>query len=239
MTVLEQLKVEFVGTFFLTYFGGLCVLQATVKGISEEAMSVGLLVTMILITYFGRNISGAQYNPVISLSLAISGRQTYSTSGLYIGVQVFSSVFACSLLVGSVPNEILSAVAEHTMIGLPLDGKSSLLLKFFLEFIGTFFLTMGYYVIIANPKANPNLSAPGYSALFSAICLLLHKQSGAMLNLARLVGYCVISGKFTFSWLFLLADTIGGIAGGFLGNVLIKEAPKPIIQESDLSDKDE
>ena len=223
MKLLEELKVEFVGTFFLIYFSGLCVLQTTVNGISPEAMSVGILVIVILVTYFGRNISGAQYNPIISLSLAISKKQGYVDALYKIGVQMFSALFACSLLIGSLPNELLSAVSSHTMIGIDLEGEGSLGLKFFLEFLGSLFLVYGYYLLIVDPKTNKNLNAPGYGALYGAISLTLNNYSGAMLNIARLFGYVLISGQLKNSWLFLIADTLGGIAGGFLGNAMIRD----------------
>ena len=226
MDILEKLKVEFIGTFFITYFCGICCLQGAVHGISKDAMSLGIMIIYILATYFGRNISGAQYNPVISFSLAISKRQTYGTAGFYAGVQLFSSVFSCSLLVASVPNEFLSAVAPNSMIGLPLEGKGNLGLKFFLEMIGAFFMVLGYYFLIVDKTANKNLNAPGYGALYFAITLLLFQYTGAMLSISRLIGYMIVSSRLKNSWLYLLANAIGGIAGGFAGNALVLNSEK-------------
>ena len=227
MELLEKLKVEFIGTFFIIYFGGVCCLQGAVNGISKDAMCLGIMLIYILATYFGRNISGAQYNPVISFSLAISKRQTYAAAGYYTGVHIFSSVFSCSLLVASVPNELLSAVASDTMIGLPLEGKGSLGLKFFLELLGAFFMVFGYYFLIVDKTSNKNLNAPGYGALYFAITLMLFKYTGAMLSISRLLGYIVVSSRLKNSWLYLLANAIGGIAGGFAGNALILRSSEP------------
>ena len=226
MDILEKLKVEFIGTFFITYFSGICCLQGAVHGISKDAMCIGIMLIYILTTYFGRNISGAQYNPVISISLAVSKRQTYVTAAYYTGVQLFSALFSCSLLVASVPNELLSAVAPNSMIGLPLEGKGSLGLKFFLELLGAFFIVLGYYFLIVDKTANKNLNAPGYGALYFAITLMLFKYTGAMLSVSRLFGYMIVSSRLKNSWLYLLGNLIGGIAGGFAGNALILNSGK-------------
>ena len=226
MDILEKLKVEFIGTCFVTYFSGICCLQGAVHGISKEAMCIGIMIIFILSTYFGRNISGAQYNPIISISLAVSKRQTYATAGYYAGVQIFSAVFSCSLLVASVPNVLLSAVASNSMIGIPLEGSGSLGLKFFLELIGSFFIVLGYYFLIVDETSNKNLNAPGYGALYFAVSLMLFKYTGAMLSVGRLFGYIIVSARLKNSWLYLLTNIIGGLIGGFAGNALILNKDK-------------
>ena len=226
MDILEKLKVEFIGTFFITYFSGVCCLQGAVNGISKDAMCLGIMIIYILTTYFGRNISGAQYNPVISFSLALSKRQTYSTAGYYTAVQLFSCVFSCSLLVASIPNELLSAVAGNTMIGIPLEGKGNLGLKFFLELIGAFFMVLGYYFLIVDDRANKHLNAPGYGCMYFAITLMLFNYTGAMLSVSRLIGYMIVSSRLKNSWLYLLANVIGGMVGGFAGNAFILNSNK-------------
>ena len=236
MLLLDKLKIEFIGTFLAVYFSGLCVLQAAIHGLDEISMSAGIMLIFTLVTYFGKNISGAQYNPVITLSLAICGRQTFKDAGVMIGVQFFSALFASSLLVNSVPSELLGAVAPFSMIGLPIYQEESYFLQVFLELIGAFFLVFGYFMLVHDPRTANEHTAPGMGALYLSLTILLFSRTGAVLNLARLFGYVIVSSTIKTSWIYVVANPIGGIAGGFLAHGLINMAKKKeeSLQESEV-----
>lgn len=233
-TLLDKLKIEFIGTFLSTYFCGLLVLQCSIHGIYEIAMASGIMLIFTLVTYLGKNISGAQFNPVITLSIAITGRQSFKDAGIMIGVQFFSALFASSLLVNSVPSELFGAVAPFSMIGLPTNSETNVFLQIFLELLGAFFLVFGYFMLMFDSRTANEHTAPGIGMLYLSLTILMFERTGAMLNLARLFGYVIVSSTIRTSWIYIIANPIGGIAGGFLAHGLIRmnQKKEESLQES-------
>ena len=62
--------VEFIGTFFLVLTAGSAVLAASPGVIGPLAVGAGLMAMI----YAGGHISGAHYNPAVSLGVLLRGR---------------------------------------------------------------------------------------------------------------------------------------------------------------------
>ena len=69
MELLKKLLVEFIGTFFLVLTVGCCVFSGTEGIIAPLAIGFCLMVMV----YAGGHVSGAHYNPAVSIAAAIRG----------------------------------------------------------------------------------------------------------------------------------------------------------------------
>jgi len=87
-TLVSKLTAEFIGTYFLVLTVGLNVLGKSPAGAFSIAASL-----MCMICALG-DVSGANFNPAVSLALIISGALDGATAGAYMGVQVLGGVFA-------------------------------------------------------------------------------------------------------------------------------------------------
>jgi len=99
---------EFIGTFLLVFTVGCNVIKGdAVWGVTSIAA-----VLMVSIYALG-GVSGANFNPAVSLALALSGQLDFATAGIYMAVQVVAGItagFSYFMLYGHAFN---LAPAEH------------------------------------------------------------------------------------------------------------------------------
>merc|ERR1719277_850008 len=92
----SKLVSEFVGTFMLTATVGFNVLTASAAG----AWSIGA--SLMCMIYALGNVSGAHFNPAVTLAILLSGRDKISSQDAikYMGVQVLAAIAAGLVYVG-------------------------------------------------------------------------------------------------------------------------------------------
>ena len=95
---MKKYIIELIGTFFLVL----------IIGLTENPIAIGL--GLAVLVYMGAHISGAHYNPVVTLAMYINDQIDLKESGKYIASQLTGSV-----------------VAVYTMIGLGQDSFSDFL----------------------------------------------------------------------------------------------------------------
>jgi len=90
MNVVKSAIAEFLGTFFF-----LSVILSTVTNASYGpiAVAVGLLAAI----YFGASISGAHFNPAVSVMMFAKGKIGMDTMLLYIVAQILGGLLAFGL----------------------------------------------------------------------------------------------------------------------------------------------
>jgi len=183
---------EFIGTFFL-------VLAAGFAG-GDHAVLIIASALMVMI-YAGGHISGAHYNPAVTLAVLIRGRIGVSEALIYMVSQIIGAV-AAALLVG-----FFKDVPAEPMI---LHDKTRALLA---EGLGSF--ALAYVVLnVATAKGTAGNSfyglAIGFTVYFAGS--LLGSLSGGAFNPAVAVGASVIK-AFDWSnlWIYLVA-CFGGAA---------------------------
>jgi aquaporin Z len=87
-SLVSKLTAEFIGTFVLVLTVGLNVLGKSPAGAFSIAASL-----MCMICALG-DVSGANFNPAVSLCLIINGALDATTAGMYMGVQIAGGVVA-------------------------------------------------------------------------------------------------------------------------------------------------
>ena len=93
--------IEFLGTFFLVI----------IIGLSQNPVAIGL--GLAVLVYMGAHISGAHYNPVVSLAMLINNQIELKEFSFYLASQLLGSVVATSQKKGSnfsLPKEKISIV---------------------------------------------------------------------------------------------------------------------------------
>lgn len=170
-------------------------------GGGNGAWGAGLtLISLVLV--FGP-VSGAHFNPAVSLGLTLAGRLPKSRLLPYVGAQLLGATAAALFL---------RVVLNSTVIG---QTTSSMfwLSAIILEAALTFWLV---WVILAVTEKDIPLLQTGL-AIGLTIAAAGHwagHLSGASMNPARSFGPALASMDFSQLWIYLVGPTLGGAAAG-------------------------
>jgi aquaporin Z len=199
-TILRMKKyiTEFIGTFFLVLVIGLTVIGGTG---TMAAFAIGS--TLMVMVYAGGHISGAHYNPAVTLGVLIRGRISVMDAVVYVAVQIAAAALAALLvryfLAEKMPTTAsLNPDAVKAMVG---------------ELVGTFALV--YVVLnVATAKANAGNSYFGLAIGFTvgAMVYALGSFSGGAFNPAVATAALFMKmASFSDIWLYLVG-CFGGAA---------------------------
>ena len=104
MKTIRAIMVELIGTFFLCFVGGLAVWNDGVSGgnqLISVAFSHGFVLFMMIC--WGGGITGAQYNPAVTIALMMNGEHAAGSGLLNIVSQFGGSLFAGFMLQMTLP----------------------------------------------------------------------------------------------------------------------------------------
>ena len=193
---------EFIGTFFLVLTIGCCV----IGGATLPPLAIGS--ALMVMIFAGGHVSGAHYNPAVTLAVTLRGRCSFADAIPYMIFQVVGAAAA--------------AATVGFLYGAPKDAPLELAAKvpqaLVAEFLYTFALC--YVVLnVATAKANANNSFYGLAIGFTVLAgaFAVGGISGGAFNPAVAVGITIM--KLTAAaniWIYLLADFAAGAAAAFV-----------------------
>ncbi|KAI3693736.1 hypothetical protein L1987_76688 [Smallanthus sonchifolius] len=206
ISLTRKLGAEFVGTFILIF-------AATAGPIVNEKYSgsetlignaacAGLAV-MIIILSTG-HISGAHLNPSLTIAFAALRHFPWAQVPAYILAQVSASICASFALKG---------VFHPFMSGGVTVPSVSTGQAFALEFLITFNLLFVVTAVATDTRAVGELAGIAVGATVMLNILVAGKSSGGSMNPVRTLGPAVAAGNYTVIWVYLLAPTLGALAG--------------------------
>jgi aquaporin Z len=194
---------EFIGTFFL-------VTGAILGG------GIGASLALMVMIYAGGHISGAHYNPAVSLAVTIRGKME---AGKMLGYWV-------SQVAGAIVSALLvSRLFGVTGAGTCMIPEGGTLQGMAAEIIGTF--ALAYVVLnVATSKGTEGNSFYGIAigGTVLAMATVLGKFSGGAYNPAVAIGLCV-QNTFCWSqlWIYLVGCFGGAAVAGIIYNYLKSE----------------
>ena len=200
--------IEFLGTFFLVL----------IIGLTENPVAIGL--GLAVLVYMGAHISGAHYNPAVTLAMYINDKIDIKESGKYIVSQLAGSVIAVFLF-SKLGQNSFSVVSKTT------DIQSF----FVAEILFTFLLVF----VILNVALSESLKGNQFYGLaigltVTAGAFSVGDISGAVLNPAVSFGPSLMSfidpqviGDNVSSSDFFVYFLITGITGSVLASYLYKK----------------
>ena len=201
---MRQILVECLGTFFLVLVVGLTVIAPGAGELAPVAIGAMLMVMV----YAGGHISGAHYNPAVTLAVWLRGKCDAKDVPAYMGAQVVGAVLA-ALLVGVCKR-------GSYIQALQPDVWPALLI----ELVFTF--ALAYVVLnVATAKKTAGNSYFGLAIGFTVMAAAYAggRISGGAFNPAVAIGITLM-GLSTVGnlWIFLL----GNLAGGALASVVFR-----------------
>lgn len=191
---------EFIGTFFLVLTIGCTVLAG--RGVIPPIAIGSMLMVMV---FAGGYLSGAHYNPAVTVAVWIRGRCKTADVAPYIGMQIAGALAAAAVTLFLRPGEVPDPAALNVPRALVA------------EFLFTF--ALAYVVLnVATSKGthgNPTYGlAIGFTVLAGAFAV--GDISGGAFNPAVAVGVTAMGlSSWANLWIFLVANIAAGAAAAF------------------------
>lgn len=231
MRNINSLLAEVFGTFWLVFGGcGSAVLAAAFPevGIGLLGVSLAFGLTVLTMAFAVGHISGAHFNPAVTVGLWAGGRFPARDVVPYIIAQVVGAILAALILYviasGKAGWDISSGLASNGF-GTHSPGGYNLTSAIIIELLLT-----GFFLIIIMGATDGRAPA-GFAPIAIGLALtLIHLISipvtNTSVNPARSTGPALIEGGIALQqlWVFWLAPLTGGGAGGLIYRALI--APK-------------
>ncbi|RCH73332.1 MAG: porin [Candidatus Poseidoniales archaeon] len=204
-SIQQKLTTEFIGTFFLS----LTICTAAVYGSAGEYAPFGIAATLMVMIYAGGHISGAHYNPAVTVSIYLRGACDKDEVLPYIASQVIAAVSAALVVENFfLPNPNLTSPVAAEL------GNEAVVA----ELLFTFALA---YVIL-NVATTESTSGNGYYGAAIALVVLAGAITVGSISLASfnpaVTSALIVSGKLTLadSWMHFVPQFVGAILATYV-----------------------
>lgn len=192
---------EFLGTYAMVFCGTAAMAVNEVNGsISHVGVAItwGLIV-MAMIYAFGE-LSGAHFNPAVTVGFALSGRFAWKNVPIYIVMQVIAATLA------SVTVKYLLPESEFIGASIPsIDATRA----FVLETILTFILMIVIIHISTGSKEIGPVAGLAVGSVILLEAMFAGPLTNASMNPARSLGPALVSGHVQPLWIYLTAPFLG------------------------------
>ena len=208
---MKRYLVEFIGTFFLVFTIGMTVIAPGAGNLAPLAIGAALMVMI----YAGGHISGAHYNPAVTIAVWMRGKCNTADVLPYIVAQGAAAAVA-ALAVKSLKTGFVTKAA--TIGGAMAPAVMPALLA---EFLFTFALT---WVIlnVATAKETAGNSYFGAAIAFTVVAgaFAVGGVSGAVFNPAVAIGVCLMDIiSWSSLWIYLVANFAGAAVAALVFRV--------------------
>ena len=195
---------EFIGTFAMIFCGTGAMTINEVTGGSVTHVGIGItwgLIVMAMIYAFGE-ISGAHFNPAVSISFAYAKKFSWKEVPKYILFQVAGAFTASLLLMWLFPkSELLGATIPTVDVWR----------AFVLELILTFFLMVVIINVSTGSKEVGMMAGIAIGSVVLLEAIFAGPITNASMNPARSLAPNIVSGNIKGLWLYILAPIIGAL----------------------------
>ncbi len=198
--------VEAIGSFFL-----ILTVCLTNIGASSEVTPIAIGGVLLAMTYAGGYISGAHYNPAVTLAVWLQGKISARNALTYIFVQIIAGALAALM----VKYLFLANISGWKPISIA-SSYSALAA----EIVGSFGLCWVFLNVATAPAVEGNNYygiAIGFT--LSAFIVALGGVSGGAFNPATALGMTIAD---KFSWNHLWLYWAGGLSGGALAALVFR-----------------
>lgn len=205
---------EFIGTFTLVFIGAVAVMVTGQNGfdVTVPALAHGLILVGLIYAY--GHISGAHFNPAVTIGLLIGGKISPPKAGMYLIMQFVGGIVAGFLL---------AAVAVdpgnygQTTGSLTADNVWNAAI---IEAILAFFLVSAIYQAAAFERAG-NLAGVAIGLTLAACIFAGGPLTGASVNPARTLGPALAAGDLSYTIPYLIGLFAGGVVSGLVNSYLL------------------
>ncbi len=195
---------EFLGTFALVFCGTGAMTINEVTGGDVTHVGIGItwgLIVMAMIYAFG-DISGAHFNPAVSIAFAYAKKFSWKEVPKYIIAQILGA-FAASLI-------LWFLFPESEFLG-STTPKVDVWRAFVLELLLTFFLMLVIINVSTGSKEIGVIAGIAIGSVVLLEALFAGPITNASMNPARSLAPNIVSGNLHGLWLYIIAPVLGAL----------------------------
>ncbi|KAL2973799.1 hypothetical protein AAZX31_14G067500 [Glycine max] len=208
-----QVFAEVIGTYFVVFAGcGSVAVNKIYGSVTFPGVCVTWGLIVMVMIYSLRHISGAHFNPAVTITLAIFRRFSYKQVPLYIFAQLLGSILASGTLA------LMLDVTPKAYFGtVPVGSNGQSLVA---EVIITFLLMFVISAVSTDDKAVGDFAGVAVGMTIMLNVFIAGPVSGASMNPARSIGPALIKHVYQGLWIYVVGPIVGSIAGALAYNFL-------------------
>ncbi len=187
---------------------------------------------MVMIHAFGR-VSGAHFNPAVSVGAAMGGRLAWNSVPIYVAAQLVGAILGAGLLFGLMHGfEDFDAEGNMGQNGFGLESAADYALwaALLLELVMTLIFVWVILAVTDERNEHPALAPLAIGFTLTAIHFVAIPATGTSVNPARSIGPALFAGGDAIAqvWLFVLAPLLGGAIAGVTYSLLFGPSGVPV-----------
>jgi aquaporin NIP len=206
---------EGIGTFAIVVAGCGAVVADATSGGSLGTVGISLvfgLIVMVMI-YAGGHLSGAHYNPGVTVAFALARHFPPREAVTYVAAQLLGGIAGALLLLAAWPDAPADLGATVPSVGLGAALLYEVVLTAFLMFVIT--------AVATDTRAVGAAAAIAIGGTVALDALFGGPVTGASMNPARSLGPALAAGQWTDFWIYV-AGPLAGAAIGVFGYELVR-----------------
>ena len=207
LRLLRKVLADAVGTFALVFAGcGAVVVDAQTGALGHLGVSLVFGLVVGVMVFATGHVSGAHFNPAVTLAFAGIGRFPWREVPAYILGQVIAAICAGALVYGLIGD---AANLGATLPSVPIGSAVAL------EVVLTFFLMFVITSVATDARAVGQMAGLAIGGTVALGAIFGGPISGASMNPARSLGPALVTMQLADVWIYLVGPIAGALLGSF------------------------
>lgn len=201
---------EFIGTFIFVLISAGSVLVSNFYGdigIVGVAFACGMIISALMFAMF--KLSGAHFNPAITLALWLAQKIKGSLAFFYILAQISASFAAAGVLLWIFGPDAREFSLGGPVLGVGVSTQAAVIIEAFLTAI----LVFTYFSMIVSRNSSASFSPIAIGMIYTLSVLFAGALTGGAINPAKVLGPLVISESYTNLAIWIIGPATGSIFG--------------------------
>lgn len=217
----QKLLAEVLGTYFMIFAGCAAVVVNLddEKVVTHPGISIVWGLVVMVLAYTLGHISGAHFNPAVTIAHASIKRFPLKEVPPYIIAQVIGSLLATGTL------RLIFTGEKNQFVGTLPSGSD--LQACVIEFIITFYLMFVISGVATDNRAIGELAGLAVGATVCVNVLFAGPLTGASMNPARSLGPAIVHNQYKGIWIYMVFPILGAVAGTWVYH-FIRNTTKPV-----------
>jgi aquaporin NIP len=206
---IKQMIAEFIGTYFLVFFGcGAVIVMQKFTGVPPFIIPVAFGGVVSVMIYATGHISGAHFNPAVTIAFAVARHFPITKVIGYIIAQVSAAILA------SWSHALFFTYEGHGF------GVTSFAISpglgFGFEFLLSFILMFVIIAVATDTRAKGEMAGLAIGTTVGICAAMGGPVSGASMNPARSIGPALLATNYTDLWIYCVAPILGAACAAII-----------------------